>query len=238
MKKAITLLSFLLLLNYSHATIHYVVVGEEILTQRYYDMDNNGDFNFEFTYNGGQHPYTLVPSDTFNFPADDAQNLVKAYSSGASLGTVNWHNQIIGYLTGSDLDYFLQTEKYVMVKFAVGANTYYGWFLLDNTNLNYNMFVVSYAWNDVPNQPISPGELPTSVSEIPVNTFNITQLNGTINILTPGNYNATITNMIGQQVLKQNVTSGQIYAGSLAQGIYILALTDEKGKVMTRKIVL
>jgi len=231
------LFSFLLF-TVGHATMHYTYVNEEIISNRYYDMDINGDNNFVFTYYNQR--YSMTAADSFNMEATvtGGQQMAKAYVASAPLGTYTWSQNVFGVNVPSFLDMFLQTKKYAMVKFMVGADAYYGWFLLDNQTDPLRMYVVSYAWSDVPNQPITAGDMPTGIEDATMQAFNIRVQNGTIQIAAPGTYKAAIINLSGQVVQQQNVESGTIDAGMLPRGIYVLTLTDEKGKTLSRKITL
>jgi hypothetical protein len=174
MKKTITLFSMLLLFNLSRATIHYTYVNEVIPRFSYCDMDNNDDNDFYFYFDANMSTYfiqSLLPASYF---AADAQNRAKAYSLASGMGTYTW------YSGTSDLTFFTLNTKYLMVKFSNGINTYYGWFLINsNTGSTGAKFVVSYAYNDVPNQTLTPGEGElTGVEDVPSNTFIIQQQTG------------------------------------------------------------
>jgi hypothetical protein len=172
MSKKIYTLFFALffLASISQATIRYTDKYEEFYyTDRYCDIDLDGDDDFWFEYYNGD--YEVHNSKPTSYFAVDGNLMPKAYASGSGMGTHTWQNN-----QGSlgRLDYFLGSDKYLSVRFNSGNNVYYGWVhIYEYVN---HLYIGGYAYNDVPNQPITPGDRgATAIEPISSSAFALMQ---------------------------------------------------------------
>lgn len=184
MKKAVGLFIVLFFAKNIYATIHYTEVNEQVssLTPRLYDVDLDGDNDFFFTAvdlgpNTGSTAFYVNCSKPTSFYAAEntGDNLPKAYAFSSGLGTQVWQSDT-GLLSSPTTGYFNNTSKYLMVKFSDGTNNYYGWFFLQKSG--WSLYVASYAFSDVPDEMITPGETdPTSIQAVTPGSFNFVKLN-------------------------------------------------------------
>lgn len=230
MKKIYTVLFLVaMLFNASYATIHYSYVYEDFyFNTRYYDLDLDGDNDFSFAFNSGQSASLVHCEKNSSYYAADGNNKPKAYSDGSALGTYTWIN------IDGDLSYYMGAQKYLAVKFSDGTNTYYGWFLID-----YQSYpkVVSYAWNDVPNQTITMGDMGvTSIGEIDNSNFAFSFIDNTIVFNNTAAYNkVAVYNLQGQTISEiEKPAQGQQYPIQ-ANGIVLVAFYQNGTLVSTTK---
>lgn len=184
MKQVIALFIVLFLANNIYATIHYTEVNEQVSssTPRLYDVDLDGDNDFRFTAvdlgpNTGSTAFYVNCSKPTSFYAAEntGENLPKAYAFSSGLGTHVWQSDT-GLLSSPTTGYFNNITKYLMVKFSDGTDNYYGWFLLQKSG--WSLYVVSYAFSDVPDEMITPGETyPTGIQDVLSGSFNFIKLN-------------------------------------------------------------
>ncbi|MDZ4844043.1 MAG: hypothetical protein SH857_00690 [Chitinophagales bacterium] len=181
MKKLLTFVALFFFVSTLHATIHYFEVNDNVGSfPLYYDVDLDGDNDFFFTVSDfgsstGSFKFHVNSSNSTSFHAAEGANdtLPKAYNNGASLGTHNWRNTK-GLLYSPTTGYF-NSNKYLMVKFSDGTNTYHGWFLVGG---GFQAYVISYAYSDVPNEIITAGETdPTGIPELFPAFFDLETIN-------------------------------------------------------------
>lgn len=180
MKKLYTLFALSLLASSLSATIHYTYVHEDVIgTDRYYDMDLDGDDDFRFEFNAGSGEVTVNPiKSTSSFAAEGQFGpFPKAYVKGAGMGTYHWWDaegrMAYVYLgTGGGSGNFYNTNKYLQVQFSDGINVLHGWFeILCDQN---HFYIESFAYSDVPNQTITAGQTdPTFVPTINPEWFTL-----------------------------------------------------------------
>ena len=132
--------------------------------------------------------------------------------------------------------YFIgQTDKYVGLKFKIGANTHYGWMLVDVSSTADTLIIKSYAYNDVPNQSINAGEgIFVGVDEKELNNVSIYGYNNQIHI-SASRGTATIFNLQGQRVHQSKLTGKTSI--SLDKGIYLVRVMED-GRSVTKKVYL
>jgi hypothetical protein len=98
--------------------------------------------------------------------------------------------------------------------------------------------LVDMAYNSEAGEPIDTGQT-LNVKENKRNT-NIFVDADNVNIMTDGslmNAKVDVVNMLGQSVAKTVITSNSTaIAKSFGSGIFIVRISDENGKVITRKI--
>lgn len=165
MRNVFTLFTLILLSHPLFATIHYTFVQDYISQNvQAYDLDLDGDNDFYFedtSYLDYSYRVHTLKSTSF-FAADGTTGSTpKAYVASAGAGTYHWENGT-GELCNYDcqLGSFANGDKYLQVKFNSGSHTYYGWVRI--ITIGGNFLVGSYAYNDVPDEPITPGDQGTT----------------------------------------------------------------------------
>lgn len=164
MKKLYFLLfSAIICFNTAQAGINYVSVTESFYdTTRYYDIDNNGVNDFSFVYNGIGSVLVRCETPNAYYAGNIVQEQATAYEFGENMGTFGWAD------SSGSLENFFGKDNYLMVKLDNGTTAYYGWFRINYVTNSPG--IVSYAYNDVADQEITPGQgdpgVSTSISEI------------------------------------------------------------------------
>lgn len=133
-------------------------------------------------------------------------------------------------------------DKYIGLRFFIGANTHYGWARLSVTDAS-NWLLKDYAYEQTPGMGIAAGD--TGVLGLEDNTLNnvkIVALNKSIGLYNlTGNTNYNLFSISGQSVLKGSIDNDTyvIEANTVATGVYIIELVDkETSAVIRKKIVL
>ncbi|MCW5907338.1 MAG: hypothetical protein KIS94_05735 [Chitinophagales bacterium] len=178
MRKVFTLIPVLMFLYQGYATIHYQYynqyVGNTTTASKDIDADGTADFKFS-PYNGLTTVICLKPSSYY---AANVSGFPIAYTKGAALGTMQWVSDT-GTLrnTNNSTGQFGNNQLYMMIKFSNGANVFYGWVLLSAGSSG--MVIVGHGYNDVPNEPITPGQesATTGISELKPSDFSIIKIN-------------------------------------------------------------
>jgi hypothetical protein len=127
---------------------------------------------------------------------------------------------------------------YVGVQFDVSGSTHFGWLRIQ-VDANFGSWeLIDMAYNATPDEQIITGQT-LNVKENKRNT-NIFVDADNVNIMTDGslmNAKVDVVNMLGQSVAKTVITSNATaIAKSFGSGIFIVRISDENGKVITRKI--
>lgn len=183
MKTLFTLIAVLIAIT-TNATIHVTYVYDDVTytpNERSYDLDLDGDDDFSFTFLSVYHIFEVHCSkSTSKYAATGTSGSdPKAYSEGAGLGTYHWSGGT-GTLADEDGNgNFADANKYLMVKFSDGANTYYGWLLVGYFTSSTYPHVLNYAYNDIPGAAIEAGQLESGVGieEFNKATFSLSQIN-------------------------------------------------------------
>lgn len=181
MKKVIVFLFFVFTGQSLYPIIHYKYVNERVYTgsPRYYDMDFNGDDDFSFHFYSSSLPHYYINSEQpYNYFASWGCD-PKAYNYGADTGNVYWCSPWIDPVQDSDCELtgtsgkFNNVTKYLLVKFKNGTNTFYGWFLVKHITEGDSLWIVSYAYNDIADEPVTAGQgdPATIVAELTDNHF-------------------------------------------------------------------
>jgi len=161
-------------------------------------------------------------------------------SSGATIGVAAaFYNSGsfcygIGY-TGSQ--FCGTTGGFIGVKFAIGADTHYGWVRLDVTN-NSNFVIKDYAYNETPDEEITAGQTTLGLEDNELSKIKIVALNKSIALFNlPQQTNYRLFSLTGQSVLDGKITNNTyvIEANTLASGIYIIELKDNTSNAVIRK---
>ena len=132
------------------------------------------------------------------------------------------------------------SDKFLGVKFMVGANTHYGWARLNVTSGADKILIKDYAYNQNADLPILAGMM-VGLDDVAVDqkvTIKTTLNNATINV-TPDLIGGRIAllNMAGQEVkiVSINDVNTEIQLEGIDTGIYIISAQFEKGNV-TKKV--
>lgn len=161
-----------------------------------------------------------------------------AISSGNTLiassarGDLNWNS--CAYPNSQFCD---GQDAFMGFHFQIGANTHYGWARVQVATNPLTMIVKDYAYNSVAGEAIDAGQT-LSVEENELSNIKITALNKTIALLNlPENTNYKLYSITGKSVLEGKTSSNSyvIKGNSLADGIYIIELTDSNSNAVIRK---
>lgn len=129
------------------------------------------------------------------------------------------------------------TDKYLGLRFQIAGNTHYGWARLDVSLSGDSFTLKDYAYNTVADESIDAGQT-LSVEENQLTNIKITALNKTIALLNlPKNTDFKLYNITGKSVLDGKITSDThvIQANTLANGVYIIELTNSNSNALIRK---
>ncbi len=131
------------------------------------------------------------------------------------------------------------TEKYIGLRFAVGANTHFAWLRYKVTN-DMAMVLKDYAYESAPGVPIRAGDtisLNTSVEEyLPNVTIFVSGNAVTVQSgLTFGEGNIIVYDLAGRQTLSVPFDSKEIRFELNTPGIYFLELINDNGTIFRKK---
>lgn len=175
MKKIFTLSFFSFLVFQVQATIHYTQVND-LISQgtHYYDIDLDGDDDFSFEVLSTSVVVHCLKPDSYFAATGSSGDEPKAYSQGAGMGTFHWQNATGVLCSNSSEGLFTQAQKYLVVKFSDGTNLYQGWFYI--SGFNNVIDLLGYAYNDVPDEPITAGQTSTGIAGINASTLLLAEL--------------------------------------------------------------
>lgn len=127
---------------------------------------------------------------------------------------------------------------FVGVEFDISGATHYGWIRIQ-MDADFGAWeVIDMAYNATADEQIITGQT-LNVKENKRN-MNVFVDADNVNIMTDGslmNAKVDVVNMLGQSVAKTVITSNATsLAKSFGSGIFIVRISDENGKVITRKI--
>jgi hypothetical protein len=222
------------------------------------DLDNDGTDDFRIRHNGGSTSSSNLYIDpltasnetlgsggaTFAYPF--ALTTGAAISSGA---TGSWFNngfsggfQSLNYGSCSFGNWCSITDGYIGLRFNILGGTHYGWAQLDVDQTGAIWTVKGFAYHDTADAGLTAGQETLSIGTSTLNDIKIVALNKSIGLYNlPEATNYRLVNMTGKQVLS-GVTNGSsvvVEANALANGIYIIELTDTNSNAVIRqKIVL
>lgn len=136
------------------------------------------------------------------------------------------------------------TDKYLGLKFVVGANTHYGWARLDSYAIGDSVVVKDYAFNATPNGGIMTGDMGTaSLTETQVENLIkfVNQANNTVQVVVNGNLTNGVVSVISStgQVVSTDVISEKTFSvdmNNLSSGIYMVNISFTEGST-TKKII-
>ena len=162
--------------------------------------------------------------------------------------TANWQTNTASYGThtlGADLfietaggfvtmsesigNWLGETNKYLGVKFSIGANTHYGWIRLDVALDATSAVIKDFAYDATPDAPILAGDMiTTSIPELGEILFWKQQNNISLNFgdIEFQNAEISIYNTLGQVVKSENTSekNTNISTDDLNSGLYIVSV--------------
>ncbi len=219
-----------------------------------YDLDLNNDAITDFTVFGIAAPAVGLGASVANSFLGSAVYYVYPFAldggNPISSGQTTWFN---AFTSSGTLNYVScyngiggsnwcgVSDKYLGLRFLIGANTHYGWARLDVSASGDSFTVKDYAYNTVPGQSITAGQT-LGVDEFSRVSIKVVALNKSI-----GLYNLTqateysVMDVSGKTVLN-GITNGDSYvieANGVSNGIYIIELSDgNSNSIVRKKIVL
>jgi len=212
------------------------------------DIDNNGTDDFNINHNGSDLFITPLTASndtlgsggaTYAYPF--ALNNGDAISSGAG----SWFNngfaggfQSLNYSSGSIGNWNNITDGYLGLRFNISGSTHYGWIRLDVDNTGNVWTVKDLAYHDTADTALNAGQQTLSVDNTIFENIKVIALNKSIGLYNlPENTNYRLVNIAGKQVLNGETTGSSfvVEANTIANGIYIMELTDKNSKTVIRK---
>lgn len=175
------------------------------------------------------YPYVLMQSDAISNQSN--------WRSG-TFQKLNYYSNLLGNWAG-------ETEKFLGVRFRIGALIHYGWLRLTvSANAADGIWIHDYYFNPTANQPVQAGQFaPLGVEENTISKVKIVALNKTIALFNlPQATDYSVYTMTGKLALDGKITNSSKYsieANTLSSGIYIIELRDlNSNAVVRKKIVL
>lgn len=155
---------------------------------------------------------------------------------------LNWATNTSSYLANTGAPIFSGLgDRYIGVRFKIGANTHYGWILISLANKT--LTVKSYAYQKTPDTPVAAGDKGNlSVSEAgaarasgqlypnPAKEY-FTVTGGTVK-----NFAYEITDASGRMVDKGSADAGKKISIKFSTGTYLVKLKSE-GKISVHKLI-
>ena len=198
-----------------------------------------GSFNIKTYYNSTfMSNYSL----TFVYPFDLNQgDLISAaqnswFDANLSTGTLNFAGCF-----GGNSNWCGVMDKYVGLRFKIGANTHYGWVRMDVSLDAFTWTIKDYAYHTDPDTPILAGQTTTlGINDNYLSKIRVVALNKSIGIYDlPVATDYKLYNMAGQELMK-GATENKDYvieATNMSSGVYIVELSDAKSNAVIRKKV-
>jgi hypothetical protein len=134
------------------------------------------------------------------------------------------------------------TDKYLGLKFIVGANTHYGWARLDVQAIGDVWTLKDYAFNATPNGGIMAGQVAgVNTMEMESLLHFVNQADNSVKVVINGDLTEGKISLIsaaGQVVSTGNVDSNEfnVSLNGLSAGIYVIAAEFAEG-TMTKKVI-
>jgi len=154
-----------------------------------------------------------------------------------SFQSLNWASSYNGSLS-NDGNFVDVTDKFVGLRFNISGQTHYGWVRLD-VNADATVWAIKdYAYNTTPNEPINAGQSALSINEFSTNTIKVVSLNKSIGLYNlPQTARYRVMDISGKSILEgaTNNDSYVVEANGIANGIYIIELSDSNSNAIIRK---
>ena len=162
--------------------------------------------------------------------------------------TLNWGSGFPEPFIGENLspNFLNLGDRYVGVKFNMGANTHFGWVLVNFQTVGNTrkIIVKSYAYNSSPNTQILAGQ--TNLLSASSHEFDNKQVriypnpvSEAIHIdgLDGNKYRVTILNGMGQIMLDNELDTNVINLKNLSNGVYFINIISSNGMTLSNKII-
>lgn len=229
-----------------------------------FDLDNDGSNEFRIKHQNLFNKLEITPllggsvlgnfmggvSDNYKYPfalnQDAIISSLKTDWINNYFQTLNVSSCFYSSPSGDYNNWCNVTDKYLGLRFLIGANTHYGWARLDvSKTLSYPAswwILKDYAYNSTPDAPINAGQQTLGLDDNIFSNVKIVALNKSIALFNlPQQTNYRLFSLTGQSVLDGKITNNTyvIEANTLASGIYIIELKDNTtNAVIRKKIVL
>ncbi len=227
------------------------------------DLDNDGNSEFIIKHlnspsEGGSQNF-LIAAPAVNGQGVFDNSILAASSDGfvypfalnegaaISAGRTEWNNASFQSMNEKSCmyennDWCNVDDKYLGLRFKIGASYHYGWARLDVAHNGGNWLIKDYAYNTVAGQPIDAGEMPVmSVKDQYASEVKVAKLKNDIVLYNlPGEASYKIYALTGQ-VVANGVTATENYVietNSLARGMYVVEVTDVATDAYLRKKVI
>ena len=134
------------------------------------------------------------------------------------------------------------TDKYLGLKFIVGANTHYGWARLDVQAIGDVWTLKDYAYNAAPDGAIMAGQVDrVNTMELESLLHFVNQDDNSVKVVINGDLSEGKISLIsaaGQVVSTGNVDSNEynVSLNGLSAGIYVISAEFAEG-TMTKKVI-
>ncbi|MGV9002406.1 T9SS type A sorting domain-containing protein [Flavobacterium sp.] len=206
-------------------------------------FDFNSDGTTEFIFEEMNIVGTFYDSNNVNFmgygsfDSGYGWDVMKSLSSGTVIGASSpFYGEGDAYINpfwANQEHYFPAGDSYVGTKFKIGANTHYGWILVNSTGgAQGTITVKSYAYNNVPNGNITAGQTLANSqfnADFEVQVFPNPTVNY-VTIKTDKNISSVLVYNIKGEVIKINNDNNTLDFAPLATGIYFLKISSNEGQ--------
>ncbi|MCB9365311.1 MAG: T9SS type A sorting domain-containing protein [Flavobacteriales bacterium] len=252
-KNTLTILLSIFLCHQYQAAIVYTDIVDQTLSSGgsiTINFDGTGVDEFEFLdqgFGGAVEPGVFFNSSDYHLTTVSSSewDVIKGIPLNTSIGAGgDWFDQGDAYIDpfwGSTL-FPSGTDTYIGAQFKLGANTHYGWILV-NWDGNGTFIVKSFAYNDVPDASINAGDTggTVGISDQINSTYHIypNPFNNVLNLtgLKIGS-TAQLIDVTGKtiELIKAFNKNVVITTNHLENGVYFIKISDENSTT-TRKLV-
>lgn len=220
------------------------------------DLDNNGqpEMNLEvIRYPGGDQqirssvlPLNAILGSLYqaNYPlpfALDNGDSISGTTPGWQSGAINNGMQYFAVLYNSQTfgNWIGANDKYMGVKFRIGANTHYGWARLSISATGDTLTIKDYAYQAIPGLGIVAGDVVAGIPQISLqDSVSIFASAGIVTIHNTAQTEGTvrITNTLGQTIreLQLTGTGMRIPMEGTPAGIYFVEVSTGTEKVVKK----
>ena len=183
------------------------------------DLDGGGTFDFFIRHGGGSYGIVDVLPETGGnaiigrYTYTDIFPFALNNSYTISVGNSNWQSnyqyQILNELNCYNFSSYWcgVTDKFLGLRFEIGADTHYGWARLDVSASGGSWLIKDYAYNSARDLQIDTGEgIPLGIDDELVSKVKIVALNKSIALYNlPESISYKLFTMTGQSVLKGKI---------------------------------
>lgn len=132
------------------------------------------------------------------------------------------------------------TDQYLGVKFAIGANTHYGWVRMTIPGNSESITVKDFAYNATPNTPILAGATGVGIESNLINEVTVFSNGSMININRAELENATyiVNDVTGREIAAGTLaeTTTRVDLAGAAEGVYLVTIISADNQVVTKKV--